>query len=42
MRPRATLAALLATALLVAAGCAAPPGPVGESSEAGTGFRAPD
>ena len=42
MRPRSPLAALLAAALLAAAGCAAPPGPAEESSEAGTGFRAPD
>ena len=42
MRPRTLLAALLASALLAAAGCAAPPGPAEESSEAGTGFRAPD
>ena len=45
MRPLAPLAApaaLLGAALLAAAGCAAPPGPAEESSEAGTGFRAPD
>ena len=42
MRQRAPLAALLAAALLAAAGCGAPPGPAEESSEAGTGFRAPD
>ena len=41
MRPRAPLAAFLAAAALAAAGCAAP-GPAEESSEAGTGFRAPD